>query len=719
MKTVCVPVLPPLTILALLLAMGVSRPAPALQQDVPEFPSRVELVTVDVVVTDSEGRPVGGLDADDFVLSEDGVPQTLSTFEAIALPDQPTTPRRTVESRSVSTNVPAETEAPAGRWFGLVLDDLHLELREMRYAKDAVTTFLETGVREGDRVTLATTSGDVWWTARMPAGRDEMVGLLEHVAAREPPSNGPDWISPYEAQRIWVYSDGQVQDYVERRLSSNGILRPDIILKSRVQEVYHESVEQSRRALEVLERVLRPLEEAERPGALILLSGGFVYDSRATGFRRVLEASRRSNMPLHFVDARALMAMPAVFGADERGSSFPGMPQFWALDVPGASGEPEPEKMTGLEADRLERLHGASGPESLALDSGGLLVHKTNDPTKGLEGIAESSRVYYFLGYHPTNAARDGSYRTIEVKLKKKGLEVRARKGYRAPLEGEPTRAGEETDDPWYQAALDSPLPVTDIPLRVASYVFEEARPGRARTVLATEVDVHDLGRQTPKGSRDVLDVLLLVGDPAQGEFMREDVTAGLTTDPQTRRELEAKGLPVLRELDLTPGAFKARVVVRDRGTGRIGSVDHRFEVPALGGLRVSSLVITDALEPKPDWTMSQLEPRVVAHRVFPTGSLLFVHYEVYGAVGDPATGRPRVRTGLEVRERHGALLGGGELVALAPSPEGRLSRTSEVRLAQAPPGDYEMVLRVRDDLAGQERVVREGFALVGPDTPE
>jgi hypothetical protein len=126
----------------------------------------------------------------------------------------------------------------------------------------------------------------------------------------------------------------------------------------------------------------------------------------------------------------------------------------------------------------------------------------------------------------------------------------------------------------------------------------------------------------------------------------------------------------------------------------------------------VSSVVMTDALEPKADWTMSQLEPRVVAHRTFPAGSVLFVDYEVYGAVGDPATGQPRVLTGLEIQRRNGPTLGGGELVTLTPSPEGRLSRTSEVRLTRAPPGEYDLVLKVRDELAGRELVIREGFTL-------
>lgn len=188
------------------------------EEDVPQFPARVELVTVDVVVTDSHGLPVTGLGRGDFALDEDGVPQTLTTFEAILLPEEPSTAptRRTV----VSTNVRTEEVAAPGRWFGLVVDDLHLGLREAVHARTAAAAFLETELRAGDVVTLATTSGNVWWSTRMEAGREELLSLLEHVEARAPAALGPDWMSPYEAQRVWIHRDRAVADYVERRFSS-------------------------------------------------------------------------------------------------------------------------------------------------------------------------------------------------------------------------------------------------------------------------------------------------------------------------------------------------------------------------------------------------------------------------------------------------------------------------------------------------------------------
>ena len=46
--------------------------------------------------------------------------------------------------------------------------------------------------------------------------------------------------------------------------------------------------------------------------------------------------------------------------------------------------------------------------------------------------LATELRSQYSLGYTPTNTAHDGSYRKLDVKLKRDGLRVQARRGYYA-----------------------------------------------------------------------------------------------------------------------------------------------------------------------------------------------------------------------------------------------------------------------------------------------
>ena len=72
--------------LTVLLLLGLAQAAPQ-----PVFKSGVNLVEVDVVVSDKSGQPVRGLSRGDFQVFEDGKPVELSTFVAIDLAAAPAT----------------------------------------------------------------------------------------------------------------------------------------------------------------------------------------------------------------------------------------------------------------------------------------------------------------------------------------------------------------------------------------------------------------------------------------------------------------------------------------------------------------------------------------------------------------------------------------------------------------------------------------------------
>ena len=157
----------------------VARPAPAAAQEPlpPTFPGQVEQVTVDVVVTDKKGVPLAGLRAPDFELLEDGVPQTVVSFEAIEVPPAPAAvpephPR-------ISTNLGVR-ERP-GRTFVILFDDIRLTPAMGQQARAALADFLTRSVREGDRVTLLAPLAATWWTSRMEAGRGEMLPVPAYL----------------------------------------------------------------------------------------------------------------------------------------------------------------------------------------------------------------------------------------------------------------------------------------------------------------------------------------------------------------------------------------------------------------------------------------------------------------------------------------------------------------------------------------------------------
>ena len=69
---------------------------------------------------------------------------------------------------------------------------------------------------------------------------------------------------------------------------------------------------------------------------------------------------------------------------------------------------------------------------SLALDTGGLLILNANNIEHALQEIQADTSVYYLLAYYPRNAELDGQYRALQVRVTRPGIQVRARKGYLA-----------------------------------------------------------------------------------------------------------------------------------------------------------------------------------------------------------------------------------------------------------------------------------------------
>ena len=71
-------------LVALALSALPSSGAPQ-QPPTPVFAAGVDLVRLDVVVLDEDGRPVTGLSRDDFVVEEEGRPQAIGSFEAVVV----------------------------------------------------------------------------------------------------------------------------------------------------------------------------------------------------------------------------------------------------------------------------------------------------------------------------------------------------------------------------------------------------------------------------------------------------------------------------------------------------------------------------------------------------------------------------------------------------------------------------------------------------------
>src|SRR4029450_2028338 len=95
---------------------------------------------------------------------------------------------------------------------------------------------------------------------------------------------------------------------------------------------------------------------------------------------------------------------------------------------------------------------------------------------------------------------------------------------------------------------------------------------------------------------------------------------------PATREKLV--WYPITRDFELAPGGYQAKIVVRDKNSGRIGTLVHEFEVPPLGPFRVSTPVLSDTLAPAPAGEKNNPQPTMLARREFPSSDILRAQFE-------------------------------------------------------------------------------------------
>jgi VWFA-related protein len=690
---------------ALLAGVLALSPTASPQEAPPTFPTQVEQVTVDVVVADKAGNPITGLTKEDVEIYENGERQAIASFSAVevaAAPEEPALPRT-----RVSTNV-GRPRRRTGRTFVILFDDVHLSPFTAQRAKAAVADFLRTATREGDHVTLAAATGGARTSARMVEGRDEMVEAVKRLEGRFVPDTSRDRMTDYEAMRIYLYRDEMIMNRVQRRWEAAGLMTAtsqsrhvtgpravvDPLVTARATEVYYTAASRNRMTLGTMERALLALERVEGRKSLILVSDGFIYDPQLDLFKRLVDATRRANAAIYFVNSRGLEGLPS------------GMTAEFSAAVP----------QEDIGSAFTEALEASEGSESLAADSGGFTVRNTNDLGSGFKRIANETRAYYLVGYNPTNAARDGSFRKIQVKVPgRKGIQVRARKGYYAPSGPQTARAGKAVDAD-FQDALDSPEEMDDIPLRLTHFVREEtALIGQARVLMALEVDVRSLALEEKDGrSNGTLELLLIAMNRQTGQVSRQDQRVDLKLTPDTLAHVTRTWLPIVREFELATGRYEAKFMVRDKASGRIGTVVHDFEVPNTGQFRASTPVLSDLREEEAEGAPGN-RLAIIARRDFPQGDSLFCQLEVYGATRLEETRMPRVSMEYEVRRRDGTLYTRDTPSLINPTPTGAVSRMIGFSLQDAAPGDYEILMRIRDELSGRSLDLREPFTVTAP----
>ena len=141
----------------------------------------------------------------------------------------------------------------------------------------------------------------------------------------------------------------------------------------------------------------------------------------------------------------------------------------------------------GLDMGSSLMIQGTANLATLSEQTDGISVLATNDLGGGMTKIANDLSSHYVLGYYTSNTRWDGRARKLTVKLKSSGETVRARREYRAPTEEEMSALRSNTNA---AAAAAAPPSAGQVALSALSRVSPSSRINAYGTVIGNEATI-------------------------------------------------------------------------------------------------------------------------------------------------------------------------------------------------------------------------------------
>jgi VWFA-related protein len=593
--------------------------APTAQQTAPPvFRSGARLIVQTVSVKDKDGRPVEGLAASDFIVSEDGEPQTVSFVEFQRLPDRPVDAR----AETPAPRFPAAVSAPSPTQGQIVIPSpgdtryrdrrllvLYFDLTAMPPADQmrayaAAQTFIDTQMQPSDLLAVMTFGGGA---VRVKQDFTADRGALRDVL------------------QTLIFGDDKDGDGIPDNTDIGTAFGQDDAEFSIL------NTDRQLSALQTAATMLRALPEQK---ALIYFASGLRLngvDNQAQ-LRATTNAAIRANVALHPIDARGLVAQAPLGDASRPSPGGIGM----------FTGQLAQAAVTNFQRSQ-DTLY------SLAKDTGGRAMFDYNDLTLGIRQAAQSMTSYYMLGYYSTHPANDGKFHRIRVSLRS-GVagELAYRQGYYSDKEFAKFTAADKERQLEEALMLDNP--VTDISIAMEVNYFQ-VNSAEYFVPVAVKIPGSELALARRRGAaRTVIDFIGEVKDDygITVQNVRDKLDIKLSDEAAT--QLATRPLLYETGFTLLPGKYVIKLLARDEETGRIGTYQAPFTVPNLNKelqrVPLSTVVLSTQRVPLSD-ALYSVKQKVAAEaanplvhdgqklvpsvtRVFSKGRELFVFAQAY-----------------------------------------------------------------------------------------
>jgi VWFA-related protein len=451
-----------------------TAPAP---QAPPQQPIRVEtnFVRVDVYPTE-DGQIVPDLGAEDFEILEDGVAQSVKAFEFIVIR------AGGPQSARVEPNTVAQAEQmaanPRNRVFVVFLDVGHVTVAGSHNIQGPLIRLLDRTLGADDLVAVMTPDMS---PNQLAFGRKTEIlarGLNENWPWGERHRINPmdktekdyeDCYTPYQDAGPPDDAVALIEKMKDRR-------RERLTLDAfRDLVIYLGNLREERKAIltvtegwvlyrpdHTMTNLLRVLDQTESVPGVPRIGVDGVGKLGTDNSRKYSDASKTKcdadRISLATIDNDQYFKDILDFANRANASFYPIDPRGLAVwDNPmGPRVPPSPLADQAMLRKRLDTM------QVLASNTDGLAVINSNDIDRGLRRVADDLTSYYLLGYYSTNTKLDGRFRSIKVRVKRPGVAVRARRGYRAATQEEVTAAREA-------AAASVPEPTSSVKAAIAS----------------------------------------------------------------------------------------------------------------------------------------------------------------------------------------------------------------------------------------------------------
>ncbi len=630
--------------------------------------STVSLVEIDVQITNRDGKPVKGLKQEQFSITEDGKPQKISTFEYNDIEHVETAGKSdqapiTVPLGTVTSPEEIKAVVRDHRMIVLFFDLTSLQSEDLLRSTLAAQKYLQEQMTPADLVGVVAFGNTLKVVANFTNDRE----LLKQAV---------DALVPGHEAAL-----GQLADAAT---SANGetAVTEDTGAAFTADDTEF-NIFNTDRKLAAVEALCEVLEGIPGKKSIIEFTSGITQtgEENRSELIAATNSANRSNVSIYSVDSRGLLTMTP--GGDASVGASGGNAMFTGATVVSQSQSRQ---------DSRETLATLSG------DTGGRAFFDVGDFGKIFQSVQNDTSGYYLVGYYSTNAANDGAWRRIHVKVDAlpAGVHIRAREGYYAPKNfGVFTTEDRERQ---LEEAFQSETPEVELPVAVETAEFR-LNANQVFVPIDAKLAPSALQWAQKRGSRETaFDFAAEVRDAKSNRVvgaLRDTITVKI--DAEHFQDIQQRALVYQGGIILAPGEYKLKFLARENESGRIGTFEQNISLapPNFDRLQVSSLVLssqveavqhtaqikTQALAQDAKLKSSPLDvggERIIPSvtRVFTGDQTLYVFFQAYAPQKADANS---LRAGL-VFFRNGLRLSDTPMVA--PTEYDETSRTASFRLS-------------------------------------